>query len=131
MTELKITDKGLTDREAKELEQVLKEKGIGWINGKFYKGSNGEEKLLTELECIRMINSIIAYGNFIFEPEYLNKDAEQVLSDHYLQKYTESLGAERVLELIKGQFRAIASVDYEVYTDSEGLSYNSIIWVRD
>ena len=131
MEELKITNKGLTDKEAKELEQALKEKGIGWINGKFYKGSNGEEKLLTELECIRMINSIIAYRNFTFEPEYLNKDAEQVLSDHYLQKYIESLGAERVLELIKGQFRAIASVDYEVYTDNEGLSYNSIVWARD
>lgn len=131
MTELKITDKGLTDKERTELEQALKEKGIGWIDGKFYKGLNGEEKLFTELECIGMTNSIIAYGNFTFESECLNKNAEQVLSDHYLQKYIRSLGVERVLELIKGQFRAIASIDYDVYTDAEGLSYNSIVWARD
>lgn len=77
-----------------------------------------------------MINSILAYSLFTFKPENLNSEAEQALKNRYLKKYIESLGSNRVLELIKGQISAISSIKQGVYTDSDGLSYNSIIWVR-
>lgn len=130
MEELKITSKGLTDKEADEIKNSLRERGIGWVNGVYHKGTPKEERLFDELECVDMINSILAYSLFTFKPKNLNSEAEQALKNRYLKTYIESLGSNRVLELIKGQISAISSIKQGVYTDSDGLSYNSIIWVR-
>lgn len=131
MEELKITSKGLTDKEAEEIKNSLRERGIGWANGVYHKGTLEEERLFDELDCIDMINSILAYSPFTFKSENINNEAEQALKNRYLERYKESLGSNRVKELIKGQISAISSIKQNVYTDSDGLSYNRIVWVRD
>lgn len=130
MKELKITDKGLTDKEVEEIRDSLRKKGIGWVNGVYHEGTPEEERLFDELECIDMINSILAYSPFTFKSENLSSEAEQALKDRYLKKYIEILGSNRVLGLIKGQIKAISFIKQDVYTDSDGLSYNRIVWVR-
>ena len=130
MKELKITDKGLTDKEVEEIRDSLREKGIGWVNGIYHVGTPEEESLFDELDCIDMINSILAYSSFTFKSENITSEAEQALKNSYLERYKEILGSKRVLELIKGQISAISFIKQDVYTDSDGLSYNRIVWVR-
>lgn len=90
MEELKITSKGLTDKEAEEIKNSLRERGIGWVDGVYHKGTPKEERLFDELECIDMINSILAYSLFTFKPKNLNSEAEQALKNRYLKKYIEN-----------------------------------------
>lgn len=82
----------------------------------------------TELNCIHMINSILAYDCDGY------KDAEKVIENqyhayhNYLLPYVLKLGRERVLQLIDEQIKSIIRVDRNVYVDMDGLSYNSIVW---
>lgn len=81
-----------------------------------------------EAQCRSMINSILAYG--------FDRDAEYVLSreensyHNYLKDYIEKLGREKVLQFIKEQIDDIKEIRECVYTDNEGCTYNSIVWVR-
>lgn len=81
-----------------------------------------------EAQCRSMINSILAYG--------FDRDAEYVLSreensyHNYLDKYVKTLGRNVVLKLIQEQIDDIDHIEYNVHTDYEGCSYNSIVWVR-
>lgn len=101
---------------------------------------NEEEKDLMsrEISCRKMINSIMCYHG-INAPYNENTDE----FDRYLKPYAYQMGGEyersrfigkeRVLELISEQqedFRK-AEVKENVYTDDEGLSYNSIVWADE
>ena len=59
-----------------------------------------------ELECISMINSVLAY----------------------LARFVEEFGREYVLNLIQNQIDDIEEVKHNVFTDDEGISYNEIVW---
>lgn len=83
-----------------------------------------QQKLSDELWCRDMINSILAYG----DESDLKKDSYQY--ETYLEKYESKIGTERVQELITEQiadFRK-ATLIKNVFTDDEGLCYNSIVW---
>lgn len=111
---------------------------------KFLHSNNGalseEEKDLMsrEISCRKMIISIMCYQG-INAPYNENTDK----FDRYLKPYayqmsgeyerSRFIGKERVLELISEQqedFRK-AKVKENVYTDDEGLSYNTIIWADE
>lgn len=93
--------------------------------------SSEDIEKITELSCRDMINSVLAYT-----PNFNSMSPEEILNkSEYLQKYVDgksaygiALGKERVLELIKEQMSGIEGIDTDTYTDSEGLSYNSIRW---
>lgn len=93
-------------------------------------GSETIKKLDTICDCIDMINSILAYSI-----DY-KKDANELLDKElnswhsYLSKYVEKLGKDIVLNLIKGQQSSIKEIKKCVYTDYEGVTYNSIIWAE-
>ena len=77
-----------------------------------------EQKLLhRELDCREMINSCLIYGSKFLETQYS-------------EPYIEELGEKRVLELYNEQKADFdkAFVFHNVYTDSEGCTYNSIKW---
>lgn len=75
-----------------------------------------EQKILAkELSCREMINSCLIYStNF--------------LTSHYKDNYIESLGKKRVDELFNEQLKYFTTckVNYNVYEDSEGVTYNSL-----
>ena len=82
-----------------------------------------EQELLSEsLSCRSMINSILCYHG-----------AKDIMQNPYLQKYFETLGPITVAKLANEQIEDFskAKVLTDVYTDSEGLSYNSIIWADE
>ena len=87
-----------------------------------------EERTYQELRCREMINSIMIYHN-IKSP--YNETTHEF--DKYLNTYVSSLGAERVLELVREQQAdfAKAEVQVGVYTDHEGCTYNSCKWNDD
>ena len=68
--------------------------------------------------CRSMIMSCLIYGNG--RDYFMNK---------YAQKYASELGQERVEEIWEDQenyFKNHCRVNYNVYTDSEGCTYNSV-----
>lgn len=79
--------------------------------------------------CIGMINSVIAYD--WYERQSAKELLDWELNDRYhsyLEEYVEKFGYDEVLALVQGQLDDIVSIERDVFTDNEGLSYNSIIW---
>ena len=77
------------------------------------------------ISAIRMIHSILTYTD-----ESLWKE-DYILGNKYMQSYIESLGAETVANLATKEiidFKENATINHDVYTDSEGVSYNSVDW---
>lgn len=74
-----------------------------------------------------MIDSILAYGGFGFTAEEVLKNEEKSYHN-YLAEYVEMLGREKAIALIEGQIESIDHINSCVYTDSEGCTYNSIVW---
>ena len=74
-----------------------------------------------ELNCREMINSCLCYG------EMYN------FYGHYDKHYIKTLGEERVKELIAEQTEDFkkATVIRDVHTDSEGVSYNRVVWADE
>ena len=78
-----------------------------------------------ELSCIEMIHSILTYSN--------NRNADEVINDKYLEKYIDELGRDKVMELLKNEIEEFnnATINRDVYTDSEGVTYNSVTFKDD
>lgn len=122
----------MTDKQLKQAEQQLREemhsRGYGWINGNYINPSKQYQIRDEELNCISMINSILAYQSAGMT------DAEEVMQmeensyRNYLAKYVALFGRDKVVTLIQGQIDDIDHVQHSVYTDCEGCSYNSIVW---
>lgn len=106
-----------------ELAQKSLPRRVEWANW-----TEEQRKLSRELDCREMINSCLCYHdiNAFWEecPWRYGKDKS------YAAPYVRDLGVERVLEICKEQERDFskARVYKNTYTDSEGLSYNSIVW---
>lgn len=117
----------MTDR---ELEQAKRDLYFKYYEGKCRVVDNlkqpwtQEDRLLEEeYDCIDMINSLLCYGS-------LHKDCVEIANDRYLQKYVNVLGIDKVIDLIIAQQHDIVGIQENVHTDFEGVSYNSIIWVK-
>ena len=103
----------MTRKERKE----IKEKSL-WITER-KNWNKKQQKLDAELSCTEMIDSIICYGE---------KDFDKILNDRYLMSYIQELGIEKVKKLIKGQLDEKPYIIKGVYTDCDGLTYNTMIF---
>ena len=115
----------------KQLREDKRAIGCGWINGNYIKPPKEYALREKELSCINMTNSILCYT---IRGE---KDAATVLRKErsrkysYLSEYVDSLGEAKVTQLIQNQIDDIAYIKDSVYTDEEGLTYNSIVWKNE
>lgn len=121
----------MTDKQLEFVKKQLKEEmnslGYGWINGTYHKPPKEYFLRDRELWCIEMINSILAYNWFHQTAEEVMQMEER--SHHnYLAEYVEMFGRDKVVALIQGQMDSIAGVKTNVFTDGEGVTYNSIVW---
>lgn len=120
----------------KQIEDRQRELGRLWAarNGG---NSCGCAKFITPEEqreydelCLRsMINSDFCYGGASCCGIYDERTGKW--DERYGYPYAEKIGFERALEVFKEQrayLQKHATVYYNVYTDHEGCSYNSIAW---
>lgn len=89
-----------------------------------------DETLLEELECREMINSCLVYGDDPFEETEKWWYMHGYCKRSYMSDYEDTLGKERVRELYEEQKESLskATIHHNVYTDNEGLTYNSVDW---
>jgi hypothetical protein len=122
----------MTDKQLKQAEQQLREemhaKGYGWINGNYIRPSKQYKIREKELDCISMINSILAYQGAGMTDAEAVMQMEENAYRNYLAEYVTLFGRDKVVTLIQGQIDDIDHVQHNVHTDSEGCSYNSIVW---
>lgn len=121
-----MTDKQL-DQAKKSLREEMNTHGYGWINGNYIKPPKKYYLRDREIWCIEMINSILAYHWFGQTAEEIMQMEERSYYN-YLAEYVEMFGREKVVTLIQGQINDIVRIKHCVHTDSEGCTYNSIIW---
>ena len=81
-----------------------------------------------ELDCISMINSLLAYDCQGWKKAEAVMQSEEQGYYNYLARFVEEFGREHVLKLIQNQIDDMEKVENNVFTDSEGCSYNEIIW---
>ena len=81
-----------------------------------------------ELECIGMINSLLAYECQGLKKAEVVMQYEEQGYYNYLARFVEEFGREYVLNLIQNQIDDIEKVKNDVFTDDEGISYNEIVW---
>jgi hypothetical protein len=121
-----MTDKQ-QDQAKKQLREEMNSQGYGWIRGDYTEPPKEYKLRDEELSCISMIDSILAY-------HWFGQTAEDVMQmeengyHNYLADYVEVFGREKVVALIQAQIDDIKEIKRNVFTDNEGLTYNSIIW---
>lgn len=95
-----------------------------------YKTLTDEQKLkLKELSLREMIMSCLVYGEDIFTSVCINACSEYYHRP-YAEEYIDILGYDRVMEIYNDQkkyFDTKCRVEKNVYTDYEGVTYNSLI----
>lgn len=75
--------------------------------------------------CYEMAESLFAYG-------YASLDKpEDVLDSRYMEDYVKEFGADKVVEIAREVANSIAHIEYDVFTDGEGCSYNSVKYKND
>ena len=122
--------KNQLEQAKKQLREEMRAKGYGAFAGGYRKPPQEYHLRNQELWCIEMINSILAYGCHGYTAEQVMQ-AEERGYRNYLADYVKELGRARVVELIQGQIDSIAYVRSGVYTDYEGVTYNSIVWKEE
>ena len=76
-----------------------------------------------KINTIEMIHSILTYT----DPDYWTVD--NVMSNKYMKKYIEELGEDVVSDIVNQEveeYKNNAIIDRDTYTDSEGVTYNSV-----
>lgn len=117
----------MIDKELEMYKDELRAKGVSHYANT---GSPEDIKRSQELSCADMINSILAYHwYFGLTGEDIMRYEENSYYN-YLEDYVKTIGRDRVIELINDQINDIKEILHNVYTDSEGLTYNSIVWKR-
>ena len=121
----------MTDKQLKQAKKQLNDKYYGdelRISQNLKFPITPEDKMaFEELRCIDMINSTLAYHWFGQSAEEIMQMEERGYKN-YLAEYVEMFGRDKVVALIQAQMDDIVQIRRNVFTDSEGLSYNSIIW---
>lgn len=108
----------------KELAEQMKKSSVE--NGK---PTQGQKRQYEKLLCVGMINSVIAYD--WYEGQTAKELLDWELNDRYhsyLEEYVNKFGYDEVLALVQDQLNDIKFVERDVFTDGEGVSYNSITW---
>ena len=118
----------MTDYELSQAKRALSEqmRKTSIENGK---PTPEQKRQYEKYLCISMINSVIAYD--WYEGQTAKRLLDWELNDRYhsyLEEYVNKLGYDEVLALMQNQLDDIKSIERDVFTDGEGVSYNSIIW---
>ena len=126
----------MTEKQIEAVKEKLNKKYYGdncrTIDNLKMEWTKKDEILEEELSCRSMINSMLVYGDDTEEGSYGY--------NRYLKPYTEKgtwhdglITKKRLNKLIaeqKNDFEK-ATVKHNVYTDSEGCSYNSCHWADE
>jgi hypothetical protein len=124
----------------KQIQKIKDELNFKYYGDKAYLPCNlkmpitpEDKQLYKELSCRDMINSCLIYGSDPFRK--INKwwYGHGYCERSYMSDYEDELGEERVKQLYEEQLADIkkAVVHYNVHTDCEGVSYNSITWADE
>lgn len=118
----------MTDFELQQAKRELAEqmKKTSVENGK---PTPEQKRQYEKFLCIGMINSVIAYD--WHEGQTAKELLDWELNDRYhsyLEEYVNKFGYDEVLALVQEQLDDIQFVERDVFTDDEGVSYNSITW---
>lgn len=77
------------------------------------------------IHCCEMAESLFAYGFASLDKP------EDVLKSRYMEDYIKEFGADKVVELARKVADSIDRIEYDVFTDGEGCSYNSVKYKDD
>lgn len=118
----------MTDYELQQAKRKLAEqmKKSSVENGK---PTPEQKRQYEKLLCVGMINSVIAYD--WYEGQTAKELLDWELNDRYhsyLKEYVDIFGYDEVLSLVQDQLDDIQFIERDVFTDGEGVSYNSITW---
>lgn len=98
-----------------------------------YKTLTKEQELkLEELDFRELIMCCLAYGTDVMTSRVINMVSEYY-GRPYFDEYADKLGKERALEIYEDQKRFFDTkciVQKNVYTDCEGVTYNSLVEVE-
>ena len=110
----------LKDAGEKEWENI-----VGYVNRLPKEQADMFDKEETELGCIDMIHSILTYGS--------ERNIDNLVQNEYLKRYIDELGEDKVRELLAGEVEEYknATINKDVYTDGEGVTYNSVTFKDD
>lgn len=107
----------------KEIDRIKSELNM-------FQDKTEEQKQLYQEMCLRsMIMSCLIYGEDIFTSVCINACSEYYHRP-YADEYIDKLGYDRVMEIYNNQkeyFDTKCIVHKNVYTDSEGVTYNSLV----
>ena len=113
----------MTDRQMDLIrKQLPKRTQVPWSEW-----TDEQKRIDKELSCISMINSILAYNWFGESAEQIMQMEERAYKN-YLAEYVALFSRNTVVDLIQEQINSIRCIKRNVHTDSEGVSYNSIVW---
>lgn len=102
---------------------------FNYRDSRWYHRTARQSKQLSIIQCLDMIDSIIVYsprGNKSLAKDILNKDSPSKYS--YFKQYVNMFSYNFVLVCIISQLKSIDKINTNVFTDDEGLSYNSVIY---
>jgi hypothetical protein len=113
----------------RELNRLWADRNGGEVCGCAKLITPEEQREYEELSLRRMIISDFCYGGASCSGIYDERTGRW--HERYGYPYAEKIGFERALEVFKEQrafLQKHATVHYNVHTDHEGCSYNSISW---
>ena len=119
------------EKEQKELRDEMKSLGYGWIDGNYIKPPIEYQRKSKKLDCISMINSLLCYNYSGYTDAEKVMEREENAYCNYLAGYVKLFGRNNVIALIQDQINSIVGIRRNVAMDSEGVSYNSIIWADE
>ena len=113
----------MNSKEIKEIKNLM-------FDNKEWKNINSSaRKLYEEMNLREMIMSCLIYGDDIFTSVCINA-CSKYYHRPYAEEYIDKLGYDRVMEIYNDQkeyFDTKCKVEKNVYTDYEGVTYNSLI----
>ena len=113
----------MNSKEIKEIKNLM-------FDNKEWKNINSSaRKLYEEMSLREMIMSCLIYGDDIFTSVCINA-CSKYYHRPYAEEYIDILGYDRVMEIYNDQkeyFDTKCGVEKNVYTDCEGITYNSLI----
>lgn len=138
-------EKPLTETTNKEIQkmkqdlyarerQALKDLGDeNWENLVGLRGRMPEEMLNKFLEEREIINTIEMIHSILTYTSEANWNVDYVMNNKYMQSHIKELGEEKVKELTEQEIEEYkqATINKDVYTDSEDVSYNSVTFKDD
>ncbi len=116
------TNHQLDNREKTLYNNIRQRLGTTDLAGTREQWTDAEKREYSEIRCISMIHSILAYADSDCTIEY-------VMKNRYMKSYIDELGEDKVKSLIADEIEEFkkATVRY-AGTDSEGVSYNKVIF---